>query len=67
MGKSNKYKKVLPFHLTFGRMYNQFILILFCRLFEFRKIVKNREKCQALVDPQHPVTIVKVVSITTHL
>lgn len=29
------------------------------RLFEFRKIVKNREKCQALVDSHHPVTIVK--------
>nr|CAG4651089.1 EOG090X08BF [Simocephalus serrulatus] len=29
------------------------------RLFDFRKIVCDREKCQSLVDPQHPVTIVK--------
>nr|CAG4637122.1 EOG090X08BF [Ceriodaphnia reticulata] len=29
------------------------------RLFDFRKIVSDREKCQGLVDSQHKVTIVK--------
>nr|CAG4643302.1 EOG090X08BF [Ilyocryptus agilis] len=29
------------------------------RLFDFRKVVCNREKCQSLVDPNHPVTIVR--------
>nr|CAG4649445.1 EOG090X08BF [Scapholeberis mucronata] len=29
------------------------------RLFDFRKIVSDRERCQSLVDRSHPVTIVK--------
>jgi len=36
------------------------------RLFEFRKIVKNREQCQGLVDSNHPVTIVKEEDCKTY-
>lgn len=30
------------------------------RIFAFRKILSNREKCQHLVDKNHPVTVTKV-------
>lgn len=36
---------------------------LFCRIFEFRKIVGDREKCKALVSEDYPVYIDKVSSL----
>lgn len=37
-----------------------FMCFLFCRIFEFRKIVGDREKCKALVSEDYPVHIDKV-------
>nr|XP_045601387.1 protein ABHD18-like isoform X2 [Procambarus clarkii] len=37
------------------------------RLFAFRKIISNREKCQQLVDKNYPVTITKEVTSGDHI
>lgn len=52
MGKSTKYEKVfivIVDHLLFT--------FRFFRIFQFRKIISNRETCKALVQSNYPVYI----------
>lgn len=43
-----------------GRIHDVLSFLLFCRIFEFRKIIGDREKCKSLVPKDYPVYINKV-------
>lgn len=36
-------------------------MFVFCRIFEFRKVIGDREKCKSLVPEDYPVYINKVI------
>lgn len=44
-----------------GRIHNELSFLMFCRIFEFRKIIGDREKCKSLVPKDYPVYINKVL------
>ena len=37
-----------------------YLFFLLCRIFHFRKIISDREKCKNLVPPDYPIHIDKV-------
>lgn len=43
-----------------GRIHAELLFLVFCRIFEFRKIIGDREKCKLLVPQDYPVYINKV-------
>lgn len=43
-----------------GRTHAELLFLVFCRIFEFRKIIGDREKCRLLVPQDYPVYINKV-------
>lgn len=44
-----------------GGIHNELIFLVFFRIFEFRKIIGDREKCKSLVPKDYPVYINKVL------
>lgn len=44
-----------------GRIHAELLFLVFCRIFEFRKIIGDREKCKLLVPQDYPVYINKVL------
>lgn len=44
-----------------GRIHDELIFFVFSRIFEFRKIIGDREKCKSLVPKDYPVYINKVL------
>lgn len=43
-----------------GRIHDELSFLVFCRIFEFRKVIGDREKCKSLVPKDYPVYINKV-------
>ena len=39
-----------------------FFLVVFCRLFDFRKVISNRDLCKHLVPSDYPIHIDKVLN-----
>lgn len=46
-----------------GGIRDELIFLVFCRIFEFRKVIGDREKCRSLVPKDYPVHINKVASL----
>lgn len=44
-----------------GRIHDELLFLVFCRIFEFRKIIGDRETCKSLVPKDYPVYINKVL------